>query len=121
VGNACGVKASEHQKVILLGNSYLHFTEVVQLHGRTEVQKHVGQVGTLVGQLVENGVGDHLNGQLNIPQRRGKTMAENDLDWFTAIFLGLRGQLLCNWLDVCVSGLHNYAILVTLLPDKVEE
>lgn len=102
--------------------SYLHFTEVVQLHGRTEVQKHVGQVGTLVGQLVEYSVGDNLDGKLNVPQRRGKTVAENDLDWFyLTIFIFLWGQWLCNWLDVRASGLHSYAFPVTLLPDKVEE
>jgi hypothetical protein len=54
---------------------YLHFTEVVQLHSRTEVQKHVGQVRTLVGQFMEHGVCDHLDGKLNVPQRRSKTMA----------------------------------------------
>jgi L-serine deaminase len=69
--------------------SYLHFTEVMELHSRTEVQKHVGQVRTLVGQLVEHGVGDHLDGKLNVPQRRSKTMAEKLLDFNNNCLFGV--------------------------------
>jgi L-serine deaminase len=81
---------------------YLHFTEVVQLHSRTEVQKHVGQVRTLVGQFMENGVCDHLDGKLNVPQRRSKTMAEKLLDSINCLVASFRRHMLCNWLDVCV-------------------
>ena len=47
----------------------LHVAEVVQLHGRGEVQQHVRQVGTLAGQLVQHGVGRQLDRQLDVAQR----------------------------------------------------
>lgn len=52
--------------------SNLHLAEIVQLHGRGEVEEHVGEVGALVAQLVQYGVGDKLDGKLDVPQRRPK-------------------------------------------------
>lgn len=51
------------------GDSYLHLAEVVQLHGGREVEQHVGEVGALVAQLVQHGVGDELDGELDVAQR----------------------------------------------------
>lgn len=54
--------------VLELRGERLHLREVVELHGGGEVQQHVRQVGTLVGQLVEDCVSDQFDRQLDIPQ-----------------------------------------------------
>lgn len=40
----------------------LHLREIVELHGCGKVQKHVGQIWTFVGELMENRVRNQLYG-----------------------------------------------------------
>lgn len=46
----------------------LHLGKIVQLHSCGKVQKHVGQIRALVGELVENRVRNKLYGQLDVSQ-----------------------------------------------------
>lgn len=57
-----------HAQVFQLRGERLEFAEVVELHGGGEVEQHVGEVRTPVGQLVQHRVRDELYGQLDVPQ-----------------------------------------------------
>jgi len=58
-----------HAEVFQLGGECLKLAEVVQLHGGGEVEKHVREVWTPVGQLVQHRVRYELDGQLDVSQR----------------------------------------------------
>lgn len=51
-----------------LGRKRVHVVEVVQLHGGREVEQHMIEVGTLVGQLVQHRVRYQLDRQFNVTQ-----------------------------------------------------
>lgn len=60
-----------------LGGEGLEFAEIVQLHGGREIEQHVREVRAFRGQLVEDDVSYHLDGELDVAQRSAKAMLDH--------------------------------------------
>lgn len=77
-----------HAQVLQFGGERLEFAEVVQLHGGGEVEQHVSEIGTPVGQFVEHRVRDELDGQLDVAQRRAEPHAKFRTSTFAQVYAG---------------------------------
>lgn len=53
----------------------LKLVEIMELHGRAEVEEHVSEIRTLGAQFMENGMRNKFDGQLDITQRRAEPNA----------------------------------------------
>jgi len=54
----------------------VHVVEVVQLHGIREIQRQVLQIGTLVGQLMEDDRSDEFSRQFDVSKRISESNAD---------------------------------------------
>ena len=61
----------------------------MQLHSIGEIQRHVAQIRTLIGQLMEDRSGDLLASQLNVTQLSTESDSDKSQEGFYAVDLEL--------------------------------